>query len=536
MGFLDDLIGSYRELTNKPVPPPAATDAVKRDAFDQMVWDDVRTSSPAVQRVVDELRVTHDHVEDLAQDVFHLLAKSSPTIRDQAEMRPTHVPNQGMVTGLDETAEVRRLRTMTSGDAYGAAMAFLSMKDQITEGADKLQEARERAQEAQDAEDAAYQASEAAQQAVEAAQAQQDAVDPDDVEACLDAALALQAAADAAAAAQAASAQAANARSQTGDAVTQALAGMREGIRQAATAAEAERQDEADLMAAFGVEDGQLKRMPFAERAALAEALRNNRMAKFAKLLGAWRHQSAAEARKRVAHQPDEVVGVTFGDDLHRLTTQELVNLSTPGLRDDFWLRFTQRNLLVYEVAGTEKLGQGPIVCVVDESQSMETPLGKDGATREAWSKAFVLSLLDSARRQGRDFTYIGFSSASQQWSITFPAGRGPVQDVMTMCEHFFAGGTHYDKPLNMALDVIDGYGPDKPKPDVVFVTDDQGQLPEAFMQRWNRVRDRHSLRCFGIAIGTAVSGVLNAVADNVRSVTDLTASPGDVADVFRTI
>ena len=126
-----------------------------------------------------------------------------------------------------------------------------------------------------------------------------------------------------------------------------------------------------------------------------------------------------------------------------------------------------------------------------------------------------------------------------QQHVIEFPSGHTPVQKVIEMTEHFFGGGTDYEKPLQMALDIMeerfDALG--KARPDIVFITDDAyGSMDADFMHEWNRVKDKTSLKCYGIAIGCDSSGALAAVSDNVREITALVSDPRNVSDLFRTI
>lgn len=538
MSFLDNLMARYGEVLAEP-KPPTATDAIPHDRFDAACWDEVRADVPAIDQTITELSTKHDYVEDFARDTFNLVVKGDPTVRDAADMAATHVPNRTMVDNFARTPEVQQLRSLTANDPYAAAMAFVSMQSKITQAAESMSEARERAKEAEQARQEAEQARQDAEQALAQAQAQEAAVGPDDVEAAHEAALAAEAAQEAAEQAQGCALGAEQAREAAQASAESAAAGQRAGVRRAAKEATEEAEAEQALMDAFGVEPGEVQRMSFAERAAMAERLRSNRMSEYTSLIGQFKTMAAAQQRRRVAHAADEIVGVTLGDDLQRLTMGELVNMATPELEDDFWLRYAQRELVVYDLAGTEKLGQGPIVVVCDESGSMNKPLnGESGATREAWSKALSLALLDQARRQGRDFTYIGFSNAEQQYSLTFPRGRGPVNDVLTLCEHFFGGGTDYDPPLRMALDVVEAAESARsPKPDIVFITDERaGALSQDFMARWHAVKARLSTRCFGVAMVPTVNGALQAIADDVRVITDLTADPRHVADVFRMI
>jgi uncharacterized protein with von Willebrand factor type A (vWA) domain len=179
------------------------------------------------------------------------------------------------------------------------------------------------------------------------------------------------------------------------------------------------------------------------------------------------------------------------------------------------------------------------VIVVCDESGSMQ--FGQlAGGSCEAWSKALALSMCDQARQKGRDFHYIGFSSGKQQWLKSFPGGKTTIDGVIDMTEHFFDGGTHYEAPLRQALRLIeDSYDQfNKPRPDIVFITDDEyGSMDEDFMSEWHRVKDKTSVRCFGIALGCGFSGALKQVSDNVRSLQDVTDSdPRVMADLFRVV
>ena len=153
-----------------------------------------------------------------------------------------------------------------------------------------------------------------------------------------------------------------------------------------------------------------------------------------------------------------------------------------------------------------------------------------------------MLALYDQARREKRDFHYIGFSSANQVWHTQFPQGGGKASlpAVVTMTEHFWGGGTNYERPLTKAVEIVEDYGTrDLPKPDVVFITDDDyGSLDEGFMRRWNAAKADLQMRCFGVGLHIrGRAGALASVSDNVRLLASLAnGGPDAVADIFRTI
>lgn len=544
MSFLGDLLEKAKDWLDDTPSVPTATDVVPRDRFDEAQYTDVRQAVPVINTMITDLSRKHDYVEDFMQDVHNVFTQGDPQIRDVEDIAPTHVPNQVVINELAKLPEVQQMRASTRHDPYAGAMATVSMKSQLTQLVERTTEARQKAQEQQAAQEAARQAAQAAQQALQQAQQLQDQVTMDengipDPSQQSQASSAAQVAEQAFNAAQQAAGQALAAREATQQAAHQAAQGMRADLRAAAAKASQEQEEEDQLMRAFGVDDGELRKMPFDERMSLAQRLKTNRMAKFAKLIGQFKALQAAESRRKVKHAPDEINNIVLGDDLTRLAPSEWISLASDELEDDFWLRYVNRQILCYDLIGTERTGQGPIIVVCDESGSMEYNTVQ-GGTAEAWSKALSLALCEQARSKNRDFYYIGFSSQRQQWTVKFAEGKAKLTDVIEMTEHFFNGGTHFEKPLLDALEIVERYNDvDGKKPDIVFITDDDyGSSDEAFMHRWNRTKDKYDLRCFGIAMGGAgTGGMLEAVSDNVRSVEGMTDSdPRVVADLFRSI
>ena len=493
-----------------------ATDAVPHDRFDAAAWRETKIELASVAEMVTEFGKEQDHADDLLADVFNLCMKGDPRIRTRGEMAPSHVANREMVEYLSKLTEFTDLHRWTVGSLYSSAMALLSMWTEIQDAYDRMAAARELAEELQRLVEEVLAAVAVALEAVDQESREEAEAALGEAEEAVEAAGRLREELEA-----------------TGIGAA-ALAAM--SIRSAARQAAALSQGEAELMAAFGVEDGVLRRMDFATRLALAERLRGTRMAKFAAMIGAFRSMATAESRRRVDTVPSEATGIVLGDDLTRLVPAEFLNLAAPEMEDDFWLRWSERRLLNWRLTGYERQGRGPILVVCDESGSMEIPdLG--GVSREAWSKAFALSLCDVAKREGRDFVYIGFSSTKQQWVCDLSGAANTLDNVVEFTEHFFNGGTHYETPLAMALELIEERhaATGLARPDVVFLTDDAYTMPDpGFLERWNATRERVSVRCHGIHLGTATCGALAAIADDVRHVATFMNDIDVVADIFR--
>lgn len=539
MNFLSKLIEKGQSLLGIE-HVPTAEQAVIADRFDHAYYEDMLAGAPSLNKLIDGLGKEHDYVAPFIEDVFQAAYKADPQVREVQDMKPSHLPNRTMLQELQESQQFQSMRATTRGDEYGATMAVLAMEPAIVEVQTHMKEARKKAKEAQEAAEQAQQAQQQLQMMMQQQQ-QQQGPEPDPTgepggPGQGNAGQGLQQAIDQAAQAQSA-AQAAQALAQS--ASEQAAANARQQLKDAAQKAADELDKEGELMRAFGVDDGELSRMDFETRRELAQKLRNNRLAQFSKLLGQFKAVQQSESRRRVQNVATEVVGVKLGNDLQRMIPAEMLNLATPELEDDFWMRWADHAILEFDMAGKEKMGQGPVICVVDESGSMGAT-DVAGGTREAWSKALALALCDQARQRGRDFHYIGFSSQRQVWTCSFPGGKTRIEDVITMTEHFYGGGTHYEAPLRQALALIEENYDSKgnKKPDIVFMTDDEyGTMNETFMAEWNRVKDKTDVRCFGVAIGCGYSGTLKQVSDNVRSIQELTQSdPRVMADLFRTI
>ena len=481
-------------------PDQEHTDAVPHDRFDKAMWDEVREESSSLDEMLTDLRREYDYVPDFMQDVFNLLAKGDPELRSPQDMKATHVPNRQIVQDMASLPELEHLRQHTVGDGFSSTAGLLAMRTELERALSRADDLREQASAAQEARD-------------KAAQAAQDAQDSRDDQGAQDAA-------------ESAAQAAQDAMEQLQAQAEAASAGLRQQMRKGLGKAADDAQESEETARAYGISPGDLQRMNFADRVALAQRLSSDKLRQFARLIGAFRQMASAEYRRRVTDAADETVGVEFGDDLTRLTTQELINLASPELEDDFWRRYAERGLLVKRLRGKEHQGKGPIVYVGDESGTMS-------GAGEMWMKGLALALLDQATREKRDFYYIGFAGSGSTREFTFPHGRTNRLDVLGMAEGFLNGGTDFHAPLKKALEHV--VASDKARPDVVFVTDGQAPIPP-FIEEWRTTMQRLSARCYGVYVTSGSGGapaVIAQIADNVRTVTDLT-DVHQVRDIMR--
>ncbi len=63
---------------------------------------------------------------------------------------------------------------------------------------------------------------------------------------------------------------------------------------------------------------------------------------------------------------------MTQGADLARALPVELARLTDPRRRLDFFRSLAERQVLEYQLGGSDRLGRGPLVVLLDKSSSMD--------------------------------------------------------------------------------------------------------------------------------------------------------------------
>ncbi|KWT56716.1 hypothetical protein ADL21_37700 [Streptomyces albus subsp. albus] len=518
-------------LGRSPTAAEGHTGAVVADPFEQIAWRDTYAQSAGLRELAEELAERHDHAADLLADAFLAAYKDGPRLRERAEMAPSRLVNHQVINSLVESPGFAELHRETVGDPYAAAMAVLAQATALRDMLERFRPAREQAERApkarQDAAGATAAVGAALQQAAAGAGADGTVPAP--------AAEAVRRAIDSAEGAARRTAQGA------GQALAATAPGLRPTARKAVEQATGTVREETALMRAWGVGPGELERLPYDERARLAERLRTSRLARWAELIGRFRRMADGERARKVENATGELIGVTLGNDLSRVIPSELANLGLPELRAVFAARYAAGELMLYDSQGERTTGRGAVIACVDTSHSMYME-GPGGGTREAWAKACALALLDQARHAKRDFVGILFSSAGRLRVFRFPAGEpAPTARVLDFAETFLGGGTSYQSPLSAAVELLEEEfdSAARARGDIVMLTDDECDVTEAWMRDWNAAKHRLGFRVFGVAIGAPraaeADSVLDTLSDNLRSVEDF-MEVRVAADLFRVI
>lgn len=227
----------------------------------------------------------------------------------------------------------------------------------------------------------------------------------------------------------------------------------------------------------------------------IAEMWTNNELLiRVAELYGRMDQHIRYERAKRVVGGQDEIVDITLGDDLRKVVNSELALLSDPETEDLFYAEYVASELPIYSMVGEEHAGRGPIISVADESGSMS-------GERNIWAKAMSLCLLNIARREKRDFAYVGFSSGGQVHSFEFPAKKPlEAQMVVDMASHFYGGGTTYMLGVAEAVRIMDKAGEFR-KADIVIVGDGTANFGDEDKRARDHLQEK-GVRIHGIGIG----------------------------------
>jgi uncharacterized protein with von Willebrand factor type A (vWA) domain len=465
----------------------------------------------------------------LLRDVYMSLERVIPEGEPPAPLKDSYLPNQRAITEMMGTRQWADLRdTGTVGDnilaAVGASAVaqeiWSRIPDDVKEQSEKLdqmeQDINDLFNEADTLDDVADQLE------------QQEDVPPEEVEDIR------EQAEQARQEAQEKQQEAAPLQQAMNDLTTDEAYG--DTVRQAARAAIQKAEGEVEAMdnalegfgAGYGTEQGDSNgKAPTAKEKVRLAAQLNQKptLKKLAELAGKMVRIALATQRRIANDLPEEVDDIEYGNDLSRLLPSELAMLMVPALRVKFAIAYSGRALMQYKFKGREKQGRGPIVVAVDESGSM------NGA-KDMWAKAVVLGLLAIARKQKRTLVVYQFSSQNELRKLRFEKGQATYQETLDLAEHFFGGGTCYEKWMTQAMDDIvkASDSDDLKKADAIIISDGDVSVNDNAMAAWKLTRKEHEVRVMSVLIGGSIWGIdsskalLKELSDDVYSIDDLKA------------
>jgi uncharacterized protein with von Willebrand factor type A (vWA) domain len=316
------------------------------------------------------------------------------------------------------------------------------------------------------------------------------------------------------------------------DAMNSNKAQVRSQIQQMLNKAADEAQAANETALTWGMEPGELHRLPAEERMELAKRLNNPKFKRVAELFGPMRNMMLSEQQRKTVHTPEEVYDVTLGNNIGRLLPQEIMMLSNPLTRLDFYRRFSEAKVLEYDMQGVEKLAKGAIIFCEDGSGSMS-------GEREMWAKAVMLCLLHLSRIQKREMHVIHFSSRGQTTHIPFTKPEDyTLNRILDAAELFYGGGTDFQTPMQLSMDLLkaEHAATGRVSADVVFVTDDECYVTDDFMTEYLDTMHKVGSTTWGISVSGADrrEGALDTMTEGKVAVIADFYSGNEIRDMFR--
>lgn len=518
-GFFKKLLGLHKT-------------AVIHDSFDSSVFEELKEQSEKLKALEEGGKQKLPTFPPLMQDVFCSLYKAVPKLRPEKEIVSSHRYNRVLVEKLLKLPEYQELRSYTKLDHFNAAMGTLTMAQKVLElipeeTKEQLQEMNNLEQQAQSLQE---ETNALGQQASDlqslAAKRTGDQVKAEQLR--QQAGQLQQKQQQAQMSLEQAKARLEKMRQGLEKQIQDQAPKIRAAVRQATQEALDDVKETAELLEAWGSDPGQIQEMPYEQKVAIAERIKNSqKLKRLSKLVGRFRRLAVMKQKTKIKHGVDEVFDIMRGNDLGRLLPSELVQLAHPVLKKNFFRRFTEGTLLQYDLRGVEKQGKGPIICCIDNSGSMS-------GEPEIWSKAVALALLEIASMQKRSFACIHFGGPDDPIKvIEIPKGKVSLEQVFEIAEYFLGGGTDFEKPLAEAVKLIEKQ--EFKKADIVFISDGQCAVSDSFLARWKAVKKEKEFSCFSILIGWGSPKAMEEFSDEIFQVQEMTED-GEATEVAKTI
>lgn len=203
------------------------------------------------------------------------------------------------------------------------------------------------------------------------------------------------------------------------------------------------------------------------------------------------------------------VHGITLGDDIMRVLPTELGYLSSVDTEDIFYLKYVEKKLLCYELAGNEteekerkveketeekekKEEKGAIVAMLDTSGSMSFALRK--------SRAILLQAFKIAKKDKRDMKVLLFGSYGQIKEYTVDTNYN-VNKFINFISQGFNGGTDFETPFNRAIDIVTQQSK-YTFADIFMITDGECSISGNLKMKIKNAQKKMNLKVYTVIFG----------------------------------
>lgn len=536
-------------------------DSIEQYDFDKDIYNDIYVQSTTMQQSVQAGSSELKAFDSLAQDAFAALYKHAPRLKGEDEIEDAGLFNRDLMEELMQTPEYQKLRANTRHDVLSSAIGTEVLTEEAVTKIKmiKKQMNQQHQQDPQanpmsgdqffDLLNQIHDASQAAQQAQnqlaglpgapggqQQGQGQQAGPTGQTNTGAGSQYMTPEMAKALAAAAQQQQQQAEAALQQAQQQLQQAqaagqnpMSALHQAMQQAAKSAENTVSEVNEFVQAWGLEGGDKNRRVTYEdkKRALSRLRQSTKLKKLTDLIGRFR-QIAMDDKKRKSNEGSSTVkSVITGNKLENILPSEKMHLGHESTKMNFYRKYQEKGLLMYDKESTKTQGRGPILTLVDESGSMD---GKP----EQWSKALALAVLEIAQKQKRAYGYIGFgSNVAQVHEI--PYGSLKPDTVFDIAENFNGGGTNFEAPLKRALEMMNKQK--FKKGDILFITDGSAGISPEFLKKFNQAKKEKEFTVRTILINCgnyASDGIVKEFSDEIIKLSNLSElNDNNAAKIF---
>lgn len=233
------------------------------------------------------------------------------------------------------------------------------------------------------------------------------------------------------------------------------------------------------------------------KRLELAKQLANNRVLKrILELAGRLKMEADRKRRTIAPSTYGSLAGIETGDNLARLVPSELNKLAIPELNPLFMLGYTEKTLLQYLAQSKEKLQKGPLIFLLDCSDSMKSSFGNDAYSNDDLAKAIAFVLASNAAKEKRQFKVIPFNA----YALPEIDCEERSEGLLKLLQVYPRGGTRFEPPTLKALEIIKAQS--YKKADIVLLTDGEAEVTDYMVSKLADAKEQYELSVYGLMLG----------------------------------
>jgi len=510
-------------------PDKGSKNSIRTDKWDDKIRGSIEDQMREFVIATKDLESVTPTAIEAMQDAFLALYKVKPHVKDNNEMRASYKINNAVLKELHGMKDYEDLHNTVMGDAIGAGLSSVSMEPELENLFRKMQDEVEQSEQIEKM----LQEQEAGEGAMNALKEQLEAGEGDeDTQDKLDA---LQDGLDQL------DQNIQDASDNLDDSLEQKAPLIAKGLSDAVKDAQEEAQAMSDAQG-WGLHGGSFQQVDPQVRMELAKKLQSPAFKKMAEIFGRLQRVAFRAQTTTIPTVPEEVYDITMGNDMAKILPTELMLMDDEVMQYDFFRKFCEESLMIYDLKGDDEVSQGPIIVLEDCSASMS-------GDRSIWAKGIALALLKIAAMQNRGFTVIQFAGAGQRRIWDFDTSGDVVKltrddivlegfnAILAYAESSMSGGTDFMGPLGDALEVMNKEFDESgsTKSDIVFITDGEANVTDTFKENWESESERLEFSTYGIAIAQSYFKTLESLCTKVTGLKELN-DPQKLASIFKEI